>query len=370
MEDKQTHSELIGKNVLLIRMGGELGIKSRRTRRRMIGLLRVNIKELMKVRDLSFSILDFRGRLLIVFNPPVIPRHIIRQIARQISGISSLSQAFVVGSSEEEILTNGAQKAAEYFPPHSSFAVRVRREGLHSFSSMDIAARLGSKILESNIPGLKVNLTSPQGEIFLDIRGELTFIYSEVISGIDGIPSTSQGAAIALIRPNANSMLSAWLMKKRGVKILPLFFKTGKNSEDIFIKFVEANFAPVHSFIDLEPFFKVFKNLNNLCFYCQLICETISQYYTSEGSAQAFISPTCFNHKGESISLEALSALEFQANIAGLRPIQFGFHGKEPSLEPLDTIPCCSYQKKLEITLPEQINYEKIKLVLEKIKPQ
>ena len=229
MEHNQSHPDLIGKDLLLIRMGGELGIKSRRTRRRMINVLRTNINALLKERELSFSIIDYRRRLLIDFNSPVIPQDVISHIAQRVSGISSLSQVFVSKSSEDDILTNGVQEAIKFFPPNSAFAVRVRREGTHPYSSMEIAARLGSKILDTNIPGLTVNLTTPQVEIFLDIRGGLTFIYSKTVYGIDGIPSTSQGTAVALIRPNANSVKSAWLMKKRGVNIIPLFFIKGKS---------------------------------------------------------------------------------------------------------------------------------------------
>ena len=370
MDQNKVYSELIGSNVLLIRMGGELGIKSRRTRRRMISLLRANINELLKKAELTFSIINFRGRLLINFNPPVIPQNIILQIAQQISGISSLSQAFVIRSDEEEILANGVKLALEFFPPHSSFAVRVRREGLHPFSSMEIAAKLGRKILESDISGLKVNLTTPQVEIFLDVRGKLTFIYSEIIKGMDGIPSNSQGTAIALIRPNVNSILAAWLMKKRGVKILPLFFRTGKKSENIFIKYVEKYFSPIHAFIELKSFFALHKDEDNLCFYCQTICETICQNYISKGSVQTFISPTCFNHNGETISFKALSAMESQSNIVGLRPIQFGYHGNGPSIESLDDKTCCVYRDKLEIALPNPINKKKIEIFLEKTKTQ
>jgi tRNA(Ser,Leu) C12 N-acetylase TAN1 len=351
-------------------MGGELGIKSRRTRRRMINVLRRNINALLKERELDFSVTDFRGRLLISFSSPVIPQDIISHIAKRISGISSLSQVFVSKSDEDEILATGVQEAMKFFPPNSTFAVRVRREGKHPYSSMEIAAKLGSAIFNSSIPGLKVNLTTPRVEIFLDIRGDLTFIYSETIYGIDGIPSASQGSAVGLIRPNANSVLSAWLMKKRGVNILPVFFKTGKDSEKEFIRYVESQFYPVHSFIDLEVFFNTFKDEGNLCFYCQIICETICQNYVSEGNVQAFISPTCFNFNGESMNLEALSALESNADIVGLRPIQFGFHGNEPSFESLDDKACCQYQEKLDITLPLKVDKMKIKDILKKIKTQ
>ncbi len=370
MEHNQPYSNLIGRYVLLLRLGGELGIKSRRTRRRMISLLRSNLNSLLERFDLSYSIVDFRGRLLIAFSTDDFPRAIDKTITSQISGISSISRVFVSESSEEEILVNGVKEVKKYLLPQSTFAVRARREGVHAYSSMEIAAKLGSDILDSDILGLRVDLTNPDTEIFLDIRGNLAFIYSEINYGIDGIPSTSQGAALALLRPNINSILSAWLMKKRGVKIIPLFFKTEKSSEEKYVRYVESNFSPVLSFVDLKPLFDVFKAGKNLCFYCQYICETICRKYLSDEVVQAIISPTSFNFNDEFISLEALRTLESEVDITALRPMQFGFHGVEPSCENLPNTPCCEYQTKLAISLPKDLDLKKIREVLDIILAQ
>ncbi len=326
----------------------------------MISLLRSNINSLLHKQDIAHSILDFRGRLLIKFSSSLISHDIVSQIAQQISGISSLSIVLVCRGDEEAILKNGVNEATRLFSPNSSFAVRVRREGVHPYSSMEIAAKLGSKILDSDIHGLKVDLTSPQLEIFVDIRGDLAFIYSDIISGIDGIPSTSQGTAIALFRPNTNSVLSAWLMKKRGVKIIPIFFKTGKKAEEEHIGLVEFIFSSVHSFINLEPFFRMFKNEKSLCFYCQLICELISKNYILNGSVQALISPTCFNLNNELMSLDALNALETEVSLSTLRPIQLGYHGIKPSFHAIDDLPCCDHKQRVEILLPAKLNKKKI----------
>ena len=80
-------------------------------------------------------------------------------------------------SSEEEILVNGVKEVKKYLLPQSTFAVRARREGEHAYSSMEIAAKLGSNILDSDIPGLRVDLTNPDSEIFLDIRGNLAHYF-------------------------------------------------------------------------------------------------------------------------------------------------------------------------------------------------
>ena len=219
---KKPYHDIIGYEIILIRLGGEMGIKSRRTRRRMTKILLKNINDLNIRHDVKFSQLEFRGRIIVIPENPDQIDIIANLIVKNISGVSSLSTARVVRSEEEEIMKKGVLEAEKFISSKSTFAVRARREGKHPFTSMEIAARLGSAIINSSIKDLKVDLTNPEYEIFLDVRDHLTFIYSTIISGIDGIPSRSQGILFALMRPNINSVLAAWLMKKRGVHIQPL----------------------------------------------------------------------------------------------------------------------------------------------------
>ena len=363
---KKPYNDLIGHKIILIRLGGEMGIKSRRTRRRMTHILLRNIKDLLNRYGFSFSLFEFRGRIILVPEKPDDSHTITELLAKNTSGISSLSPATVVGSEEEEIITTGVYEAKKIVLSGSTFAVRARREGKHPFTSMEIAAKLGSAILESEIQDLKVDLTTPEFEILIDIRDHLTFIYSNVISGIDGIPSQSQGILFALIRPNLNSVLAAWLMKKRGVLIKPLFFKTGKLSEEHFIKFVQGNISPIHSFIEMNEFFEEFKYSDTLlCQYCQMYCESITQDFSVKEGIRSFISPTCFDFNNEKMSLDALKFLETRIQLPALRPIQLGFFGKEFVGNSLDEEACCPFRKNVSIILSTELNEDKLEMFIQ-----
>ncbi len=364
---KKPYNDLVGHDIILIRLGGELGIKSRRTRRRMTHILQRNIKNLLSRYGFSFSLFEFRGRIILVPENPENIYTIARLLARNTSGISSLSPASVVGSVEKDILATGVFKAKKIIPFKSTFAVRARREGKHPFTSMEIAAKLGKAIIESEIQDLKVSLTSPEYEIFIDIRDHLAFIHTSIIPGIDGIPSQSQGTLFALIRPNLNSVLAAWLMKKRGVLIKPLFFRTGKVSEEHFIKFVEENISPIHTFIEMDEFFEKFMYSDTLlCQYCQMYCESISQEFTVKEGVKSFISPTCFNFNDEEMSLDALKFLENRIHVPVLRPIQLGFFGKHFDRKSLDKDSCCPYRKNVDIFLSTEINEDELKVLIQK----
>ena len=363
---KKPYNDLIGHKIILIRLGGEMGIKSRRTRRRMTHILLRNIKNFISRYGLSASLFEFRGRIILVPENPKNIQDIARLLAKNTSGISSLSPASVVGSKEEEIIDRGVYEAEKIIPSNSTFAVRARREGKHPFTSMEIAAKLGSAICESKILDLKVDLTSPEYEIFIDIRDHLTFLYSEVIPGIDGIPSQSQGSLIALVRPNLNSVLAAWLLKKRGVQIKPLFFKTGKSSEELYIRFIEEKLSPIHAFIEMKVFFEEFKSDNTLCLYCQMFCESITQDFSMKEENKSFTSPTCFNYNNEQMSLEALKFLEKRAHVPILRPIQLGFFGTGFDKNLLDESSCCPFRKNINIQLSTEINEDDLREFIQK----
>ena len=326
----------------------------------MVNTLKNNLRDLFVELRQRVSVYEFRDRIILLLDDKTNSEDLIQLIVSKVSGISSISAALLIISSEDEIITRGVLEAKKILPPNSSYAVRAKREGNHPFSSMSIASDLGSAIGKSGIKGLKVNLSNPDFTIFLDIRNELTFIYSEVVYGIDGIPSQTQGTAVAIFRPHVNSILAAWLMKKRGVEIIPIFFKTGKTTEKDFITVIEKIFSPIHSFIDLNKFHNIFKDEKDLCFYCQAYCETISQKLAQKTGTHTFISPTCFNYEGENTTVKALRILETRITITSLRPIQFGFLGKNPNLNRVDRKPCCSRRKNVSISVSNSINERKL----------
>jgi thiamine biosynthesis protein ThiI len=327
----------------------------------MVNTLKNNLRKLFEESRQRVSVYEFRDRIVLLLDDKTNSEDLIQLIVSKVSGISSISAALVINSSKDEIITRGVLEAKKILPPNScSYAVRAKREGNHPFSSISIASDLGSAIGKSGIKGLKVNLSNPDFTIFLDIRNELTFIYSEVEYGIDGIPSQTQGTAVAIFRPHVNSILAAWLMKKRGVEIIPIFFKTGKTTENDFITVIEKIFSPIHSFIDLNKFHNIFKDEEDLCFYCQAYCETISQKLAQKAGINTFISPTCFNFEGENTTIRALRILETSININSLRPIQFGFLGKNPNLDKVDRKACCSLRKKVSISVSNSINERKL----------
>jgi thiamine biosynthesis protein ThiI len=103
-----------------------------------------------------------------------------------------------------------------------TFALRVRRVGKHPFSSHDVAERLGD-LIRAGYAGLQVDLTHPGKELHVEIRGERVYLYDQVIPGAGGIPPGVEGTVVALISGGIDSPVAAWMMMKRGCRVIPVF---------------------------------------------------------------------------------------------------------------------------------------------------
>lgn len=105
-----------------------------------------------------------------------------------------------------------------------SFALRVKRVGKHDFTSQDMARDLGSCVIEA-FPHLRVNLSAPDKELFVEIQGETCYLSDSVIRGAGGIPLGVEGTLVALVSGGIDSPVAAYMMMKRGCRIIPLYIR-------------------------------------------------------------------------------------------------------------------------------------------------
>ena len=103
-----------------------------------------------------------------------------------------------------------------------TFALRIRRIGKHIFSSNDKAIELGD-LLRKEFPHLRVNLAHPDKEVHIEIRGDEVYLYDNVTRAMGGLPLGVEGSLVALVSGGIDSPVAAWMMMKRGCRILPVF---------------------------------------------------------------------------------------------------------------------------------------------------
>ena len=135
-----------------------------------------------------------------------------------------------------------------------SFAVRTTRTGNHSFSSQDVSVLVGDKIVRAT--GAKVDLTSPDFELFIEVREDKSFIFTEKIVGPGGLPLGTQGNVVGLVE-NSVSLLAVWYLLRRGCNVV-IVKAAGDLVVDVesFLKNWYAN-SKIHSInMDVESFFE------------------------------------------------------------------------------------------------------------------
>src|SRR5512136_3070633 len=103
-----------------------------------------------------------------------------------------------------------------------SFAIRMRRVGVHSFTSQEKAVELGN-LVRREFPGLEVDLDHPDIELHVEIREGDCYLYTGVIRGAGGLPLGVEGSLVALVSGGIDSPVAPWMLMTRGCRILPVF---------------------------------------------------------------------------------------------------------------------------------------------------
>jgi len=203
-------------DLILIRYG-ELSLKSSFVRKQFESTLIRNIYDAFKADNISCKIKTERGRIYLYTD------EIIRglDVLKKVFGITSFSPAVKTTSDTGDMITLALNYCKKTLNKEKSFALRVTRTGNHDFSSQDVAVKIGSEIV--NATKAKVDLSTPDFELFIEIRNDKSFFFTEKIRGTGGLPLGTQGKILALIN-TPQSLLAAWYLMRRGCDIL--FLKT------------------------------------------------------------------------------------------------------------------------------------------------
>jgi thiamine biosynthesis protein ThiI len=198
---------------------GEIGIKSRQTRKRMVDLLVKHVGSALKEKNAKFDrIRTEYGRIFVETNDA----QAVAGVVSQVFGIVSVSPVVVTESGFDNILESGLAMARRDFRKGRTFAVRAGRVGTHTFSSQDIRERLGERILdELGELELKVDLDSPEQYVHVEVRDNRAYLFTQILKGVGGMPTGSQGKVVCLISSGLDSPIAAYKAMKRGC--IPVF---------------------------------------------------------------------------------------------------------------------------------------------------
>src|SRR5476651_2266604 len=113
-----------------------------------------------------------------------------------------------------------------------SFAVRCKRAGHHTFSSMDVEKYVGSKLrIECGAAG--IDLKAPEIEVRMEIRDKRLFVIHSQHNGLGGYPLGSLDQTLVLMSGGFDSTVAAYQIMRRGLMSHFCFFNLGGRAHEL-----------------------------------------------------------------------------------------------------------------------------------------
>ena len=222
------------KHEIIIIRYSEIALKAEYTRRIFENVLINNIKNALKTKNIIYEIKKQRGRIY-VYTKNI---KTTLKILQKIFGIKTISPAIKIKSEINLIAENALKILKEKIKKENeSFALRVKREGKHEYTSQDVAIYVGDIIVKNT--KAKVNLTKPDHTLYIEIRGGNAFLFEEKIPCQGGLPLGTQGEVLT-IAEKKESILAAWYLMRRGCNII--FITTNKTIKKTLEKFLKKWF--------------------------------------------------------------------------------------------------------------------------------
>jgi tRNA uracil 4-sulfurtransferase len=199
--------------IVMVRYG-ELFLKSDPVKYHFIGLLLRNIRQALTSAGIDSRSESPRGRIFLFTDRPDEAARIVSRVF----GVVDTSICRMVAAEPDAVRDAALALAKKHLQPPCTFAVRAKRQYKTGMNSQDLGEYVGSAIYDA-IPGLTVDLTNPEYEIFVEMRECGGIVYDERFPGQGGLPWGSQGKTLALLSSGIDSPVAAWLAMKRGCEV-------------------------------------------------------------------------------------------------------------------------------------------------------
>jgi len=211
------------KRTIILRLSGELCIKSPSVRRRFQDRLAHNIRMALQGAGIEEYTLH-RGwsRMDVEVEDPRAA-----EILARIFGIQGVIPARAYPwETLEDILDLGERLYAEKVVA-KTFAVRSKRVGNRGgipFASTELGRALGARLFAQSAG---VDLDNPQVVVGVEVRENTVFFLGDELAAPGGLPMGTEGKAVALMSGGFDSAVAAYMMQKRGIDLDFIFFNLG-----------------------------------------------------------------------------------------------------------------------------------------------
>ncbi|WP_423792629.1 tRNA uracil 4-sulfurtransferase ThiI [Methanocaldococcus indicus] len=316
--------------LILVRYG-EIGIKSKVIRRELENLLRKNIIKLLKKYDIDCDVNILHGRLLVKINTKGKEEEA-KKLLKKVLGIVSYSVVYECPLDIEEIINTAIQLVKKALSEREikTFAVKTKRSNKNfPYTSMEVNEKVGEEIL--NKFNLKVDLENPDLTIGIEILKNRVYVFYEIYKGFGGLPVGSQGKVLVLLSDGIDSPVAAFLMMKRGCRVVPLHLKISDegldkvrrivnilSDYDTEMELVVYNYTD--ELMEIANKLKEIKKENYTCIFCKRKMLKLAVKYAKYLDCDAVVTGDSLGQVA-SQTLKNLSVINKDINYLVLRPL-------------------------------------------------
>ncbi len=347
------------KEIILVKIG-EIVLKGL-NRRQFEGKLMKNIKKTLKPLG-SFSIKNVQSTISIVPEDDSIDLDEACERVSRVFGIVTYSRA---AQCPEKTLESIIETATEYLSDQlkeaKTFKVESRRSDKRfPYKSPEISRETGAAILRK-YNHLKVDVHNPDLVVTVEVRDYNAYVRGKALKGAGGIPVGTGGKAVILISGGIDSPVAAYMMAKRGVRLVAVHFAsppyTSERAEQKVVKLLKK--VSLYSG-DMEmytvPFTEIQETIRKKCpeDYFTLIMRRlmmkIAERIARKEDCKALITGESLGQVA-SQTISALGCTDEAANLPVFRPligmdkqeivdISYKIDTYETSIEPYED--CCT----------------------------
>jgi len=204
-------------HVILVRYG-EIALKGL-NRNYFIELLAKNIRNTLRCVP-SAKVIRIQGRIIVEIDEADLELGLTR--VQKVFGIVSVSPAIVIDSDIKMIEENAIEQVRSAKGVKTFKITSKRGDKNFSIKSPDLNARLGEVVLDA-VAGVTVDVHHPDLDLWVEVRKK-TYMYHEFIPCNGGMPVGCSGKGALLLSGGIDSPVAGYLMAKRGVEVIAVYF--------------------------------------------------------------------------------------------------------------------------------------------------
>jgi len=189
---------------------------------------------------------------------------------KTVFGILSISRAAACEKDKDAIVETALVYLEQELRTARSFKVESKRaDKRFPMSSIELSQYVGGCI-HDRFPHLKPDMHSPELTVNVEVRDLAAYVHGPPIHGAGGLPVGSGGRMVTLLSGGIDSPVAAYMMAKRGVRVIPVHFfshpYTSEMSKEKVLTLVRilAKYCGKTK-IDIVPFTRIQEEIRSCC---------------------------------------------------------------------------------------------------------